>query len=338
MASLDDGMITFVKVPGRDESEIALEVRHNTPALHAIQWEQIWGEQCERPYGNRLLSLESRKLKPTELLSEALYQSSSSCVTLADYSQLGPAAGKICSISKTALRGITVLQLDRLLSFVKEMAPYWYEIFGPAAGQALRFESFNLYNANYWIIMPATEGFGGGGEVWVSQVRFEKTNFNLVIHPKRNSAIQPRPSLTSFFFETVDFLLNLVLNRTQVMRRVNKGCSYVELVATEASAQRPRWFVSHAWKEPILHFAACLRKHLLVRGLTMESPYWVCAYANNQHMVDQEIPEDPRETAFFRAMQICDGVLLVLDQHHGRYSPSVDSSWAGMSTCLGSQT
>ncbi|CAK9038019.1 unnamed protein product [Durusdinium trenchii] len=137
------------------------------------------------------------------------------------------------------------------------MAPYWYETFGPAAGQALAFETFNLYHANNWIILPSTQGRGG------------------------------------------------------------RGCSYVELVSREAEAQRPQWFVSHAWKEPIVNFVACLRKHLTVRDLGRESPYWVCAYANNQHRVDEEIPEDPRESAFFRAMKVSDGVLLILDTHHG---------------------
>ncbi|CAK9064349.1 unnamed protein product [Durusdinium trenchii] len=129
------------------------------------------------------------------------------------------------------------------------MAPYWYETFGPAAGQALAFETFNLYHANNWIILPSTQG-RGGRDAW--------------------------------------------------------GCSYVELVSREAEAQRPQWFVSHAWKEPIVNFVACLRKHLTV-----------CAYANNQHRVDEEIPEDPRESAFFRAMKVSDGVLLILDTHHG---------------------
>eukprot|EP00658_Telonema_sp_P-2_P073131 TRINITY_DN62185_c0_g1_i1.p1 TRINITY_DN62185_c0_g1~~TRINITY_DN62185_c0_g1_i1.p1 ORF type:complete len:288 (+),score=35.60 TRINITY_DN62185_c0_g1_i1:104-967(+) len=41
--------------------------------------------------------------------------------------------------------------------------------------------------------------------------------------------------------------------------------------------------------------------------------YWVCAYANNQHKISQEIDPDPLKTSFFLAMQLCEGVLLVLD-------------------------
>ena len=39
----------------------------------------------------------------------------------------------------------------------------------------------------------------------------------------------------------------------------------------------------------------------------------VCAYANNQHQLDSDIPADPKDSAFFKAMQLCEGVLVVLD-------------------------
>ncbi|CAK9106537.1 unnamed protein product [Durusdinium trenchii] len=206
-------------------------------------------------------------IAPHELVRPALPESWSGCVTLADYSQLIPAEGKICRIRATELRGIRVAQLHSLLVFIKEMAPYWCETFGAEAGQALLFEKFNLYNANQWIIRPSAEGRGGHR-----------------------------------------------IHLSKVMSQVEKGCSYVELVSMEAEAQRPHWFVSHAWKEPIVNFVSCLEKHLAVRGLSPESPYWVCAYANNQHTLDKEITEDPRETAFYRAMKASEGVLLILDK------------------------
>ncbi|CAK9091491.1 unnamed protein product [Durusdinium trenchii] len=269
-----DSAVIFMKVPGHDASEMSIAVDHKMMALDAIRWEETWGERKieqaaqAQHLGNRLLSIEGRKIAPNEILHEVLSQSASGCVTLSDYSQLGPSAMQICSIGATEFRGITVVQLEALLDFVKDMAPYWYETFGPAAGQALAFETFNLYHANNWIILPSTQG-RGGRDAWVSPWMME----------------------------------------------IHKGCSYVELVSREAEAQRPQWFVSHAWKEPIVNFVACLRKHLTVRDLGRESPYWVCAYANNQHRVDEEIPEDPRESAFFRAMKVSDGVLLILDTH-----------------------
>ena len=60
----------------------------------------------------------------------------------------------------------------------------------------------------------------------------------------------------------------------------------MELVASDAEAQRPEWFVSHAWIEPVRDFLMCLQKHVAVRDLQSTTPYWVCAYANNQHMLE----------------------------------------------------
>ena len=40
--------------------------------------------------------------------------------------------------------------------------------------------------------------------------------------------------------------------------------------------------------------------------LATEVPYWVCAYANNQHDLASAIPADPKESSFYKAMQECD--------------------------------
>ena len=63
--------------------------------------------------------------------------------------------------------------------------------------------------------------------------------------------------------------------------------SFVELVATSASEQEPLWFVSHAWLEAVIRFVACLRQHAMLRRLTMHTAYWICAYANNQHRLQE---------------------------------------------------
>ena len=81
-------------------------------------------------------------------------------------------------------------------------------------------------------------------------------------------------------------------------------CSYVELVAPAGTtSQEPKWFVSHWWGEPVKDFFEALKKHAEVRGLKKTDAYWVCAYANNQHDLGSEIPTDPKESAFFKAMQ-----------------------------------
>ena len=91
------------------------------------------------------------------------------------------------------------------------------------------------------------------------------------------------------------------------------GCSFVELLTEEAAQQKPSWFVSHAWKEPIYRFIAVVRKHASIRLLD-DGCYWICAYANNQHNLADEIPENPRKSAFYFALQECRGIILVLDE------------------------
>ena len=55
-----------------------------------------------------------------------------------------------------------------------------------------------------------------------------------------------------------------------------KKCSYVQLVADEP--QKPAWFVSHWWGEPVRDFVRCLNEHARVRALSSHTAYWVCAY------------------------------------------------------------
>ena len=95
-----------------------------------------------------------------------------------------------------------------------------------------------------------------------------------------------------------------------------KQCSYVELVAPkDTRAQTPKWFVSHWWGEPVKEFIACLAEHARVRRLgDEEAVYWFCACSINLHALGADITADPRESAFFKAMQMCDGVLVVVDR------------------------
>lgn len=109
--------------------------------------------------------------------------------------------------------------------------------------------------------------------------------------------------------------LNLYHLADWVLRPATRAdcCSYVELISVEPERQMPRWFVSHAWQEAIVDFITCLDGHGAVRQLGTEAAYWVCAYANNQHELGNDLHSNPRETSFFRAMQLCSGVLLILD-------------------------
>eukprot|EP00930_Biecheleria_cincta_P071362 TRINITY_DN58872_c0_g1_i1.p1 TRINITY_DN58872_c0_g1~~TRINITY_DN58872_c0_g1_i1.p1 ORF type:complete len:759 (+),score=97.09 TRINITY_DN58872_c0_g1_i1:51-2279(+) len=89
------------------------------------------------------------------------------------------------------------------------------------------------------------------------------------------------------------------------------NCAFVELQAWED--QPPAWFVSHWWGERIKDFLACVLHHAEVRCLGKNRALWVCAYANRQHSLNEELATDPLNTSFFRATRIAMGVLLILD-------------------------
>jgi hypothetical protein len=91
-----------------------------------------------------------------------------------------------------------------------------------------------------------------------------------------------------------------------------KQCSLVELIAF--GEQVPLYFVSHWWGESVLDFVKCLKQHAVDRGLGVDSPYWVCAYANNQWKLDDEIGGSLEESSFRKAMKLSFGTVTVLDE------------------------
>lgn len=115
-------------------------------------------------------------------------------------------------------------------------------------------------------------------------------------------------------------LVNLVvIPATSARHQSGQGGSYVELVA--AGPQRPRWFVSHFWGEPIVRFVACVKVHARDRKLDDDAAYWVCAYANNQHDVSGDVTADPEQSSFLKAIRLADGrVLSILDEHGTCYT------------------
>lgn len=100
---------------------------------------------------------------------------------------------------------------------------------------------------------------------------------------------------------------------------LTRQCSLVELMAT--GPQRPAWFVSHWWGEPVGCFLRCLEQHAADHGLDSHTAYWVCAYANNQHHVASDVTADPAESSFVKAIELAGGrVLTVLDEAGETYA------------------
>jgi len=216
--------------------------------------------------GRRMLSLGPVQFKGHEVIADAVEHYtgemaaagrsfSDPTFALVDYSELMNSKRSPTWIPDTAYRGMTLHQLHEVLGFMGHQAFAWHEAHrgSPDYGYRIPEEKFNLYHASYWIINPATKGYG------------------------------------------------LV------------GCSLVELIAEDVEMQKPRWFVSHAWLEPITLFVANLSRHAHVRQLELNTAFWVCAYANNQHHLEADVGENPRRSSFYRAMQRCEGVVLLLD-------------------------
>ncbi|CAE8671529.1 unnamed protein product, partial [Polarella glacialis] len=91
-----------------------------------------------------------------------------------------------------------------------------------------------------------------------------------------------------------------------------RNCSMVELFSD--SPCLPTNFCSHWWGEPLRDFVACIGRHCAVRQLCFRSTfYWICAYANRQHALSEELNDDPTQTSFYKAMCLADCLLLILD-------------------------
>jgi hypothetical protein len=83
--------------------------------------------------------------------------------------------------------------------------------------------------------------------------------------------------------------------------------------------QKPNWFVSHWWGEPVKMFVACILQHAKDRELRgvdiLTRLYWVCAYANNQWALGGDVVEDPNQSSFRKAMQVSLGTVSILDSN-----------------------
>lgn len=109
--------------------------------------------------------------------------------------------------------------------------------------------------------------------------------------------------------------------------------SFVETLPSTAGDQPPRWFVSHYWGESFQNTLKCLHSHNFDfrfnfeknqssdnheeqgGGMSLDSPIWICAFANNQYDLENEITDDPSETGFAKAMSIADfRTISILDE------------------------
>ncbi|CAE8725135.1 unnamed protein product, partial [Polarella glacialis] len=219
-------------------------------------------------------------------------------------------------------------------------------------GQLLKPGNVNLYNLNYFVICPCTVPEGvllccsgidtrkavPGQRVVQSDPNSRNADNVLaegVIHGTRTVGGQDLLIVSvqkgQFRKESGSNLtVGLVSSQNEVDVRPNQvskpGCprsttslslSYQEFLRyrdrLEPEAVEPRWFCSHWWGEAVLDFIRCCEKHAQVRLLGEDSAYWICAYANRQHELGVDLGSDPMQSSFLKAMELSEGVLLILD-------------------------
>jgi len=100
----------------------------------------------------------------------------------------------------------------------------------------------------------------------------------------------------------------------------DNSCAFVELLS--AKPQVPKWFVSHWWGEHLIDFVKCIQRHTQIRQLSHSSPFWVCAYANRLHAASSELTADLWQSSFCKALNVSEGLLLILNRETEAGSPA----------------
>jgi len=226
-----------------------------------------------------------------------------------------------CWIERTEERAISLHELRKLRATIiaRCCAERWIE---PGGKQVLLPEEVNLYHLNYHHICPWTvpaglvlEGlrkarYGCGQEV-VQEGRLGAARGFITV------ALRPRcVSVRVFagtFKEGVPLTVDGVPSGSPSTVCHEGSCSYKELISDDRLL--PSMFCSHFWGESVLDFVRCCEEHACCRKMDDGEGFWVCAYANRQHDLGQDLVQNPEETSFRKAMLLAVGILIILDEN-----------------------
>mmetsp|Transcript_45619 Transcript_45619/g.135056 ORF Transcript_45619/g.135056 Transcript_45619/m.135056 type:complete len:763 (-) Transcript_45619:83-2371(-) len=113
-----------------------------------------------------------------------------------------------------------------------------------------------------------------------------------------------------------------------------RRCSFVELMSKVK--QVPRFCVIHWWTGPMADLMKCLQTHLRLRGMAVDTPYWMSAFAlrQHQHAWQDEVCADRRDASFAKALNLCGGQALMV---FGMAGKTWNRTWCmyEASMCLG---
>lgn len=96
----------------------------------------------------------------------------------------------------------------------------------------------------------------------------------------------------------------LFIKPLTVETKEKEACSFVEIVAAkDCEAQDATWFVSHWWGTPFFDTLRMLKLHAKERNVHPETEfYWICAFANCQHNLDELEDTHYMSTPFAKAI------------------------------------
>jgi len=127
---------------------------------------------------------------------------------------------------------------------------------------------------------------------------------------------QPLRYSTFDAYQLIEWIVNPFTKRSSV--------SYVEMIAQEANAQEPHWFLACHFAEPIIGLTSCVDAHAKVRAFPETTSYWICVFSCSQQELDHtrrdHLHNYMTEQPFYRALKHCRGLLFVADSSERAFS------------------
>mmetsp|Transcript_123509 Transcript_123509/g.283190 ORF Transcript_123509/g.283190 Transcript_123509/m.283190 type:complete len:961 (+) Transcript_123509:27-2909(+) len=207
---------------------------------------------------------------------------------------------------RTELRAISFADLGRVASFVRDKCKAYRWVDERSKVVVGSPEKVNLYHLVYNFVGPVTAPVGhevapecvqlgpdgeapGGEAYWMEHQGRRRLRYV--------RGLPPGPPLGT---------------RDPFVRTFSG--SFAELLWNEE--REAQWFVSHYWGEPVLDFVTCIAGHDETYKLGGSGLYWICAYANSQTHISEELgAEGPLCSPFFKALGRAAGAVLVMDEN-----------------------
>jgi hypothetical protein len=93
---------------------------------------------------------------------------------------------------------------------------------------------------------------------------------------------------------------------------LEKDCAFTEMLSKDK--QPPAWFVISWWGEKVVDLLKCMEAHMALRKLADTSGFWIGAYANRQHSLNEDFSSGHQKSTYYKALQQANfQVLLALD-------------------------